>query len=281
MWRRRMQDLARGVGRAHPPLFAPVLFGVAAQIEAISADAMSRDATRLRKNVSELRQILHTDAVFCAAPRGAEAAVLAAAWPDVDAVRWTADERTAASLGAVHQWQADASEPVIVAALTGPATLCAQLRGAGDGIDEETGLDSAGRALALLVRLYCEAGVHVVQVHEALLPPAAASDYWKGALGTIGNVARFHRVPPLLVVDHPGPLAWPAQMVAVPAAAQQPGPLPRPHGRAWERVPAEWPVPTSSSETGRVVTTVGEVPEPTGIPLLLAAVQRVRSAWFG
>lgn len=276
MWRRRMQDLARGTGRPHAPLFAPVLFGIAAQIEAIEAEAMARDATRIRKNVGELRRALGTDAVFCAVPRGAEARALGHARGEFDAAALTRDERIAASLDAARQWQADPGEPVILAALTGPATLLAQLRAAGAEVDDEGGFDFAGRALAALARLYAEAGVHVLQFHEAALPGADAIGLWKGALGTIGNVARFHRIPPILVVDHPGAVDWPAQVVAAPTPDQQAGAMARPHGRTWSAQPPDWPLLPGEGVPERYVTTVAEVPATLAIATLLAETRRVQ-----
>lgn len=276
MWRKRMQDLSRGVGRPHAPLFAPLLFGVAAQIEAIAPEAMARDATRVRKNVGELRRMLRTDVVVCAVPGSAEAEAMGTAVGEVDPVRLAAEERVAASLEAVRQWQADTSEPVILAALAGPATLLAQLRAGGLDVDDETGFDFVGRGLAALARLYAEAGVHVIQLHESALPSALQADSWKSALGTTGNVARFHRVAPLLVIDAPQVAVWPAQLVACPTPGQHSGAMPRPHGRAWSAQPSNWPILPGETAGERLVTTVAEVPPTIEIAQLLAEVRRVR-----
>lgn len=278
MWRKRMQDLARAVGKPHVPLFAPVLFGVAAQIEAITPDAMSRDATRLRKNVGELRRALKTDAVFCNAPSAAEVNAIGPVGPEIDPARLAAEERIAASLEAVGQWQADASEPVIVAALRGPATMLAALRESGTEADDETGFEHVGRGLAGLARLFAEAGVHVLQFHETVMPTDEQRDSWKGALGTVGNVARFHRVPPLLVMATAAIDSWPAQAIACPTLEQHAGAVPRPHGRAWPADPAQWPGLPGETASERIVTTVAEVSPDVEIAALLNATQRVRGS---
>lgn len=283
MWRKRMQDLSRAVGRPHAPLFAPVLFGVAAQLEAIDPQAMAVDAIRLRKNVGELRRMLKTDAVFCSAPSDAEVQALTGVGGEIDAARLLAPARIAASLEAVRQWQADASEPVIVAALQGPASIAAALRAgaaAGTGgatdADDEALFDHVGRGLAALARLFCEAGVQVIQWHETVAPQAAHIELWKGALGTAGNVARFHRVAPVLVMATAQVPTWPVQAVASPALTQHAGAMPRPHGRSWPADPAQWPSLPGETASERLVTTLAEVPADTATAALLAKVQRVR-----
>ena len=256
LWRRRMQDLSRNVGKPHAPLFAPLTLAASAQIEAISVDEMVLDATRLRKNVSEMRRILGLEVVVCAVPSAMERECIGAT------VTSDSHPRLAASLEAVRQIaSADSSEPVLVAALTGPATLLAQMRAAGADRDSEAAFDAIGGALATLVRLYAEAGVHVLQLHESVLPDEADLDHWKGALGTAGNVARFHRVPALLVLQSAPPsLSWPAQMVACPTHAQHAGAMPRAHGRAWSADPASWPRLPGDNAGERYVTTVADLP---------------------
>lgn len=276
MWRKRMQDLSRTVGRPHVPLFAPLLFGVAARIEAIAPQAMAVDATRLRKNVGELRRMLKTDAAFCCAPDDDVALAFGSLGSDITPEAVAAHERIAASLEALKQWQADTSEPVLVAAVQGPASMAASLRRRGVVADDETLFDHLGRGLATLARLYCEAGVHVLQWCETQAPPDDQVDAWKGALGTAGNVARFHRVAPVLVMNVAGSIAWPTQAVACPTSAQHAGAMVRPHGRAWQPDPREWGPLTGEAASERLVLTTGEVPSDADITQLLAAVRRVQ-----
>lgn len=276
MWRKRMQDLSRAAGRPHAPLFAPVLFGVAAQVEAIAPETMARDGTRLRKNVGELRRMLGTDVLFCCVPSSAEVAIARRAADDAAAIDCSGQPRIAAALDAVRQWQADASEPVIAAALSGPASLVRALRDGGSDADDEALFDQAGRALAALARSFCEAGVHLLQWCESAAPDESQLDAWKGALGTAGNVARFHRVPPLLVMDTGAAPAWPPQAVACPTPAQHVGPMARPHGRAWPAGPAQWRQLPRDSASERLVTTVTEVSSDIDIAALLADVRRVQ-----
>jgi acetophenone carboxylase len=271
-----MQDLSRSVGKPHAPLFAPLLFGVSAQIESIAPEAMARDATRLRKNVGELRRVLGLDAVYCVAPGEAEARAIGPVGAEVSTETVARDENIAASLEAVRQWQADASAPVIVAALHGPMILLKKLRAAGCDASDEASLQHIGRGLAAIVRAFAEAGVHAVQLHDEAPGSEVLVELWKGALGTAGNVARFHRVPPLLVVGGATINGWPAQAIPCPTREQHAGALSRPHGRAWSAEPDQWSRLPGEAAAERIVTTVAEVRGDIEIGALLANVRRIR-----
>lgn len=292
LWRRRMQEMARNVGKPHPPMFAPLLMGVAAQIEALAVPEMVRNPTRLRKNVFELRRMLELPAVFCAVPSLIELEALgvpvnAEIWPprqvpgaefDMAAARLEpetllASERFAAAIDVVRQFGADSSEPVIAVALTGPATLVAQLRLANAGGDDENIYEFVGRLLAVLVRLYAEAGANLIQLHESQTP-GDAEEHWKGALGTAGNVARFHRIPPLLVyAEDIVEQSWPMQ--AVPSISSTEKPPARAHAHAWSGDPLRWGTLPGGQKNERVVTSATEVPADFALAELMNHVRRV------
>ncbi len=276
MWRKRMQDLSRSAGKPHAPLFAPLLFGVAAQIESITPEAMVRDATRLRKNVGELRRVLGLDVVHCMAPGEAESHAIGPVGSEVGPEIVVRHEKIAASLEAVRQWQADASEPVIIAAMHGPAMLLKRSRAEGCDASDEASLQHIGRGLAAIVRALAEAGVHVVQFHDEVPRSEETVELWKGALGTAGNVARFHRVPPMLVIGGAAIGHWPAQAIPCPTDEQHPSALSRPHGRAWPAEPGQWPRLPGEAAAERIVTTVAEVRGDIEIGALLADVRRIR-----
>ncbi len=143
-------------------------------------------------------------------------------------------------------------------------------------MDSEAGYDYVGRLLATVVRLYAEAGAHVLQWHETSLPLDEDIDFWKGALGTAGNVARFHRIPPMLVVDGAAPPVWPVQAVACPTLQQHAAAMPRAHGRAWGTDVSQWPALPGESAGERYLTTLVDLPADVSVATLKACVERAR-----
>lgn len=275
MWRKRMQDFSRGMGKPHEPLFAPLLFGVAAQIETIPADEMALDGTRIRKNVGELRAALGGHVVFSCAPSVQTLSGLSPLGSE-DHHGFVSQPRFEASVDAVRQWQADSAEPVIAAAFFGPHRyLESVVEQQGAISDRAAWYEHIGANLAALVRCFAEAGVHVLQWYDTMPQAEADIDAWKGALGTMGNIARFHRVAPLLVLDNPTVEAWPAQAIACPAPDQTPGALARPCGQAWSADPGLWQKASGVNAMVRLITTQSEVATETSVDSLLSATARL------
>ncbi len=269
-WRRRLSELGRGVGKPNPPRFAPLLYGVASQVEALPPADVSVDPTRLGKCLVELRSILGTSHLVVAAPSGMEAEALGAEvsrdeWPprvvgaapdalartDFDGI-WSASESLAASVEVTRRL-ADTvpGEPVLLAALTGPSRLLGELLPA-DAPRDATAFEFAGRALAALVRELAQAGASALLVCEQRADDEAA---WSSALGTIANVARFHRIPALLAFADDEPAQWPTSVVPCPRAA---GTTARPHGSVLSANPEDWADLADRGEA-RILVTATEV----------------------
>ncbi len=293
-WRRRMSGLSRGAGRPHTPLFMPLLHGVAAEIDALPIIDFVSDPTKLRKGLSELRHILDTSSIISAIPSAMEAEALGAevntdVWPPVvvsgpkdfvsnidDPVTLLLEnDRVQASVVATQQLaDLESGEVVLTAVLTGPATLLAQL---GMSTPDDDAYDFAGRAIAGLARQYAEAGIHVLVLHETVLP--IDIDAWKNALGPIANVARFHRVSPLLVFDTKTPVTdqWPAQLIACPSVGQDSIFSGKAHGVTWTNNPDTWVKLPDGNDNTRVIITASEPAPDVRIEMLRAKITTLLS----
>jgi acetophenone carboxylase len=291
-WRRRLSELGRGTGQAHAPLFAPLLYGVAAQMEALPPAEVTADPTRLAKNLVELGRVLGTAALVVAAPSALEAEALGAVvdrdtWPprvlggcapDTFATAdfegsWSRSEALEASLEACQRLATtQGPDVVLLAALTGPATLLEQLCGPTPPTAEAW--DFAGRALSALAREFAQRGAAAILLCERRAAGDAA-DAWTAALGTIGNIARFHRIPALLACEGFAPASWPTATVACPAF--QPGgtvpALAKPHGLTVAAEPSAWAALPGAHGEARVIVSAREVPADVAIETLVDAVE--------
>lgn len=285
-WRRRLSELGRGVGKPHAPLFAPLLYGVASQIEALPPAEVTADPTRLAKCLGELRRATGIAPFVVAAPSAMEAEALGAevdraCWPprviapaaagliergDFDGA-WSASEALAASLETCKRLAAtQQDEPVLLAALTGPASLLDELFG--DGALTPAASEFAGRALSALARQFAQSGASALLLCERRLPADVAA--WSAALNTIANIARFHRIPALLAFDGVMPGGWPASTIACPTAAQE-GAIDKPHALTVSADPATWTDLAGATGAARAVFTAREVAADTSIEALSEA----------
>lgn len=280
-WRRRLSELGRGIGKPHAPLFAPLLYGVASQIEALPPADVTADPTRLGKCLGELRRATGTAPFVVAAPSAMEAEALGAevdrqVWPPrVSATAddgviecgelddaWSQSDALAASLETCKRLNAtQQGEPVLLAALTGPASLLVELLG--DRAQGAAAYEFAGRALSALSRRFAQSGASAILLCERVLPSDIAA--WSAALNTIANIARFHRIPALLAFDEGvAPAGWPSSTVACPHIDQEPG-IDKPHGMTIPSDIAAWSNLAGATGTARVVFTAREVDAQTSI----------------
>lgn len=286
-WRRRLAELGRGAGKPHAPLFAPLLYGVASQIEALPATEVTVDPTRLGKCLVELGRVLGTTAIVTAAPSAMEAEALGASvdrgtWPprvvgaapaDVLALgdfdeRWSRSEALVAALETTRRLAVtQAGEPVLLVALTGPGRLLEELLERGREPDADA-YETAGRALAALTRQFAEAGAAGFVLCEREPPRYAES--WSAALSTIANVARFHRLPAFLAFARSHPSSWPNTVVACPAPAGEAA-VTRPHGMNAGVEIDLWPDLVGRTGSARIVVTAAEVAAETPIETLQGA----------
>ncbi len=284
--KRRLADLGRGAPRASPPVFAPMLFTAAAEIEALSAQESVSKPTIMVRAGTELSRMLGLGTVFTGVPCGAVAQALGGilaedAWPTIVAAKpardplsisepslcWGHSALLSSFLAATRNMAIDERNTMLsVLGVEGPAALTEQLFG--DENMTEARADFIGSVLAALVRDFAEAGVSaIVMVDQS--PDDDAREYAKSAYRTLANVARFHRVPVVPVfTDNGNPMG----MLPTVVPAFQTGVTVRPtvklYARSWPAIIGEWATLTVD-EKARFVTTTGEVPTDTRIEQLV------------
>jgi acetophenone carboxylase len=285
-WRRRLAEVGRGIGKPHAPLFAPLLYGVSAQIEALPPGEVVADPTRLGKCLVELRRAVGVAPFVVAAPSAMEAEALGAVvdhdlWPPkiiapaapdvIEQVEfediWLRSEALGASLETCKRLAAtQQGEPVLLAALTGPASLLAELLG--NDVAGAAGWEFAGRALSVLSRQFAQSGVSALLLCERVLPADVAA--WSAALNTIANIARFHRIPALLAFDGVAPMEWPGATIACPPPDQE-STHAAPHGLAASHDPSDWAALVGATGSARIIVTARDVDSETSIESLADA----------
>lgn len=272
-WRRRLSELGRATGNAHAPLFLPLLYGVAAQIEALPPAEVTADPTRLGKCLIELRHVVGVESFVVAAPTAMEAEALGASvdreqWPpkvlgqappEITSVSefdelWLRSEALTASLETCRRLSmTQQGEPVIVAALTGPRTLLGELFG---GEISDDAWDFVGRALSTLSRQFAQSGASAIVLCEREL--ASNGEAWSSAMRTISNIARFHRIPAMLAFSGTQPTDWPTTVVACLSPEDEPR-FSTPHAMAVSADPLTWGELLGNTGKARVVLTAQDV----------------------
>ena len=204
-----------------PALFTPIAHAVAARIEGWDEREFVHDPAKMSRGLEALYKAIGTDGIFTAAAAAMEAE---AAGADLD---WTmypprvvspplqnlsealplpaklnAAARIEAALETTRRLAATWAEgPLLAAVVTGPWTLAGQLVGA-DRLKElgtnDRERDICGQVCAELARLYCEAGAHMIVVHEQTRPPGDGGEdgvghTWREALVPLINIVSFHK----------------------------------------------------------------------------------------
>lgn len=217
----KVHSIARLGEQAPVRVFAPIAYAVAAQIESWPLAEFLAEPTRLVKGLSALQQTLGTDVIFCAASAAIESEALGAGldWsaypprvmagsasgktlPEDPSESLTQGARLAASVEAARRMTATLrGTPALGVALTGVATLAAELCSAGfvlpSGLpdDDDGWLEYAGRVLLAAAKACMLAGVSLVLLLEHELPPQSQRSHaaWLAAMKPLANLANFHK----------------------------------------------------------------------------------------
>ncbi len=205
--RRLLKDLAKG--KLPPqPLVVPIIFTLAAKVEAIPLRQFLTNPTKLANLLNRVYGGLQCDGIVAQYGNCLEAEALGCSldWSEgqptirrpaqattppvpIDAAGLTRRGRIPIALDVVRRLRITlADRHALAVGLTGPATLAAQT-----GCSAELG----GEILVKLAKQFCEAGADLVFVAEDAVP--ADLSRWQSLLSTAWNVIRFHQAVPALI----------------------------------------------------------------------------------
>jgi len=217
--------------RVEPPLFIPLVFGLAARVAQISLPQMLGDPTRLANSLNLTQQLfgydviintldptLESEAAGCRIKWGKEEGV-----PVVVSHPW---EEEPANNFSLDDWEKRGRLPIVLEAtkrlvltpgrkaavlgvITGPLTIACNLRGEALKDDLRDSLNLAAQPAALrragelvlrLAKLYCELKVEGILIYEPNLTLLTAGQlsYLRSLLTPVWNVARFYNLHAVL-----------------------------------------------------------------------------------
>ena len=197
------------------------------QIEAIEADEFLYNPTKLAKGLSELRTALGSYVITCASSAAMEAEALGA---DIDwstyppkvtsaiaaSIVETDDptdlllsgERIEATIECTKRLSStEGGNVALCAAITSPGKLASELTAYDfnnqDEVYKNKLLDFSGRCITSITRKLCESGVNLMVFQELdIFDPVIDIEAWSSAFIPICNMARFHRVKIVLVLEN-------------------------------------------------------------------------------
>jgi uroporphyrinogen-III decarboxylase len=276
--RLRLRQLVKRRAPPEPPLFVPLAYATAAQIEHCTLDSLLLDPTRMCKALTALRDTLATDAIIGFSDAGVLLESLGATldrsvWPPAVAAppqrapdetvieRLMSHPRVAAGLEVVRRLAATApAEALLATVLSGPLSLAEAFGDAGSTEILARAVESLAPAQLALARALCEAGAHLVILQEGILPEAgeSAAEQWRQAMTPIVNVVRFYQALPVVVLhtaarDDEAALTLPNAIFAAPESVRLQGDL---VGEALAPPPRQWRMPERAVA---LITTAGEI----------------------
>lgn len=219
--RRRLRNLVKRRQSIALPLFFPLMYAVAAQIEGVDELDLLSNATKLSNSLTALHGITEVDGIVCFKtnhevsealgakiewdsypPNAASPAVDVGAVGDSVLQGILRHPRVDSGLEVIRRLtQTIKGDPVLIAVLAGPATLAMELSGS-RGISPEL-METAGSITTALSRAFCEAGAHLILLKECTssLPGMDNARAWHAALTTVANVAGFFGVLPIILFN--------------------------------------------------------------------------------
>jgi hypothetical protein len=237
----------------------PLILAQAAEIEALPAEQLLTDATKLANGLRAMHGAFGNDVIVTAAADDLAVAATTAAGglavadevATAGAGPLTGQPRVAAAVEATRRLTVTAEDAALAVALCGPARLAAQF---GRSPADHGVLETCGTVIMALAKAFLEAGANLLLVVETEpLAAAGAAGGWRSAVTPLVNVARFRQAAAVVVLADPADaaLAPRGAVACLPPSAAGPG-----QGIALGADPAAWSAPLAGAP---LVTTLGPV----------------------
>ena len=230
--RQIVKDLLQGI-KLTRPLFLPIVFSLGAKIENVPLRDFLANPTKITNALRQIRARVRSDGVACYFDPNLEAEALGAT------LQWHPDDKPA-MLHWPHQPQKGAlpeglrspeeaakhprvgvaveviqrlksllrDEPLLLAGVSGPCTLAAQLlqltqteAARSDDLPADA-VELAAATITQIATKLVEAGANAIFIREEILPPLApqSAESWATSLAPALNIIRFYQALPILQI---------------------------------------------------------------------------------
>ena len=230
--RQMMKSLLQGNRQART-LIVPIVFSLGARIENLSYRAYLDNPTKISNALRQIRTQLRTDGVSCYFDPLLEAEALGGTpqWDESNqtcSIRWPESAQKGELPARLRSPEEAANsprvrsavevirrlnsllrdEPLLMAGVSGPFTLSAQLCGI-ESLEMQQGheppelaLETAATAITKIASAFVDAGANLIFIREENLPPLTSNkcQNWVSLLAPLFNVVRFYEAMPVLQI---------------------------------------------------------------------------------
>jgi hypothetical protein len=230
--RQALKDLLQGI-QPPRPLFLPIVFSLGAKIENVPLRDFFANPTKITNALRQIRARVRSDGVACYFDPNLEAEALGATlqWPPNDeparlhrpnlpekrelpqALRSPEEaakhSRVGVAVEVIERLQSLLrDEPLLLAGVSGPFTLAAQLlqRTESEAARrDDLPADAVELAAATITQIstkLVEAGANAIFIREEILPPITpqSAEAWASSLAPTFNIIRFYQALPILQI---------------------------------------------------------------------------------
>jgi hypothetical protein len=229
---RALQGLLQGIPSPRP-LFLPIVFSLGAKIENVPLRDFLANPTKITNALRQIHARVRSDGVACYFDPNLEAEALGAAlqwhtddkpatlhWPNQPEKRELPQGLRSPEAAAKHRRVGVAveviqrlksllrKEPLLLAGVSGPFTLAAQLLQLTQSEAprrDDLPADAVELAVATITQIatkFVEAGANAILIREEILPPLTpqGAESWATSLAPALNIIRFYQALPILQI---------------------------------------------------------------------------------